>query len=97
ANLDVVLGAVLKETLHTRARVLGTLALVTMRQEKHEARKPVPLVLARRDELINDDLRAVQEIAELRLPDDERIRRVERITELESEHASLAERAVVNV
>ena len=51
-----------------RRGVLRTLALVAMRQEQREARQPAPLRLARADELIDDDLRAIAEIAELRLP-----------------------------
>jgi hypothetical protein len=97
ADLDVVLGAVRQEALEPRARVLGPLALVPVRQEQHEPGEALPLVLARRDELVDDDLRAVQEVAELGLPDDERLGVIEAVAELEAEDAGLGQRAVVDV
>ena len=52
------------------------------------------LRLARRDELVDDDLRAVGEIAELRLPEHERIGLGERVAVLEAEHRLLREHRV---
>jgi hypothetical protein len=48
AHLDVVLGAELQEALEARARVLGPLALEAVREQQHEARQAVPLVLGAR-------------------------------------------------
>ena len=53
--------------------VLGALALVAVRQEQHEAVLLVPLVLGGDDVLVDDDLGAVDEVAELRLPHHERV------------------------
>ena len=50
-------------------RVLRALAFVAVRQEQREAAEPAPLRLARGDELVDHDLRAVGEVAELRFPD----------------------------
>ena len=52
---------------------------------------------ARGDELVDHDLRAVGEIAELRFPDHQRQRIGHAVAELEAQHGVLAERAVENV
>ena len=92
AHLDVVLGRELEEPLDAGARVLGPLSLEAVRQEQHEPREARPLVLGGDDELVDDDLRRVGEVAELRLPHDELVGAVERVAVLEAEHARLAER-----
>ena len=84
----------LEKAFDARARVLGPLPLVAVRQEQDEARQAEPLVLGRHDELVDDDLRRVHEVAELRLPDDEAVGRVEAVAVLEAEDARFAERAV---
>src|SRR5712692_7928843 len=86
ADLDVVLGAELQVALEARRRVLRTLALVAVRQEHREAAEPPPFRLARGDELVDHDLRAVGEVAELRFPDDELVRLRGRVAVLEAEH-----------
>ena len=67
AQIDV--GGRLEEPLDARARVIRPLALVAVRQQQHERRRQSPLGAARRDELVDDHLRAVDEIAVLRFPD----------------------------
>jgi hypothetical protein len=58
-----------------RARgVLRPLPLVAVRQQQHEAGEQAPLVLGRGEELVDDHLRAVDEVAELRLPEHQRLR-----------------------
>src|SRR5215470_13278552 len=74
AHLDVVLGAELEVPLEPRRRVLRPLPLVAMRQQQREAAHPCPLRLARGDELVDHHLRAVREVAELRLPDGQLVR-----------------------
>jgi len=54
--------------------MLGALTLVSMRKEQRESRETTPLGFARTDELIDDDLRAVAEIAELALPNRQAMR-----------------------
>src|SRR5207249_4477590 len=94
ADLYVVLGAELEEALETRARVLGALALVAVREEQHEAAHALPLRLRAGEELVDDHLRAVDEVAELRLPDDQPARVGEAHAELEAEDGVLGQHAV---
>src|SRR5438034_483233 len=91
ADLHVVLGAELEEALEARARVLGALALVAVREEQHEAAHALPLRLRAGEELVDDHLRAVDEVAELRLPEDQPARVGEAHAELEAEHGVLGQ------
>ena len=68
AHLDVVFGAELQIALDPRRGMLGPLPLVTVRQQHDETAHAQPFRLARAEELVDDDLRAIGEIAELRLP-----------------------------
>ena len=93
-DLHVVFGAELQEALEPRRGMLRSLALVAVRQEHHQRRHAQPLALARRDELVDDDLRAVDEVAELRLPEHQRVRLGERVAVLEAEHRLLRQHRV---
>ena len=95
-NLDVVLGRQRQEPLEAGARMLRPLPFEAVRQEHHEPREPVPLVFGADDELVNDDLGTVDEVAELRLPHDKPVRAVEAVAVLEAEHSCLRQRAVVD-
>ena len=92
----VVLGGELQVALDARRRVVGPLALVAVRQQQHEAGALAPLLLGARDELVDDDLRAVGEVAELRLPDHERVGPLDRVAVLEGHRRVLAEQRVVD-
>ena len=70
------------------------LAFVAVRQEEHETAHAEPLHLARGDELIDDHLRAVREIAELRFPADERARLRRAETIFEAHHRFFREQRV---
>src|SRR5436309_3520547 len=96
ANLHVVLGAELEEALEARVRVLGALALVAVREEQHEAAHALPLRLRAGEELVDDHLRTVDEVAELRLPEDQPARIGEAHAELEAEDGALRQHAVVD-
>src|SRR5579885_3120491 len=96
ADLDVVFGSELQVTLDAGARMLGSLAFVAMRQEEDDAGGEIPFVLAGADELINDDLRAVCEIAELGLPEHKGFGIVAAEAVLEAEAAGLGEGRIVN-
>ena len=85
-DLHVVLGAQLQEALEPRRGMLRPLALVAVRQQADEAGHAQPFALARGDELVEHHLRAVGEVAELRLPQRQRVRLGERIAILEAEH-----------
>src|ERR1700687_71933 len=74
ADLHVVFGGELHEAFQTCAGMLWSLALVAVRQKHHEPRRQIPFILARADELVDDHLRAVGEIPELRFPQNERRR-----------------------
>ena len=90
-DLDVVLGRQGEESLEPRAGVLGALALVAVRQQQDEAARLLPLVFAGDDELVDDDLGAVDEVAELRLPADERVAVGDRVAVLEADRGELGE------
>src|SRR5262249_55191146 len=93
-DLHVSFRTQLQEALEPRARMLRSLSLVAVGQEQDEAAHPLPFRFARGDELVDDDLRAVREVAELRLPQDEAARIAARQTVFESDDADLGERAV---
>ena len=61
-----------QEALDARAGMLGTLAFVAVRQQQHQAAGLAPLGFGAGDELVDHDLRAVGEVAELRLPQHQR-------------------------
>ena len=54
--------------------MLRSRAFIAVRQEQRESAEPLPLRLAGADELVNDDLGAVGEVAVLTFPDHQRIR-----------------------
>ena len=85
-DLEVVLGAELQEALDARARVLRPLALVAVREQQHETAHALPLGVGGGDELVDDHLGAVREVAELRLPERQRRRVGEAVAVLEAEH-----------
>src|SRR6266481_5735422 len=97
ADLHVVFGSQLHETLKTGAGMFRALAFVAVREEHDETGRQIPLVLARADELVDDDLRTVGEITELRLPQDKSFGIVAAETIFESEATCLGERRVVNL
>ena len=94
---DVVLRALLQEPLEPRARVLRAVAFVAVRQEQRQPRRLPPLRAAGDEELVDHDLGAVDEVAELRLPEDERVGRRDRVAVLEPEGGVLRERRVVDL
>ncbi len=87
-------GAQLQPALQAGAGVLWSLALVAVRQEHHQPAVALPLRFAGGDELVDDDLGAVGEIAELRLPQHQRVGGVQREAPLEAQHCRLGEQAV---
>src|SRR4051794_3693389 len=64
--------------------MLRSLPFITMRQEQREPAQATPLGLARADELVDDHLGAVREVAELAFPDYERIRLGRRVAVVEA-------------
>ena len=96
-DADVDVGRQLQEALRPRAGVIRSLTFVRVRQQQHE-RRPLPPLAARRDEeLVDDDLRAVDEVAVLRFPDHQPRRLLHVVAVLEAEDRVLGQRAVVNL
>jgi len=70
-DLDVVFGGELDEALDSRAGMFRALAFVAVREQHDDAGEQVPFGFAGADELVDDGLRDVDEVAELRFPEDE--------------------------
>ena len=96
ADLEIVFGRKLEKPLDPGARVLGALPLIAVRQEQCQAGKPPPLVFGRGDELIDDHLRVVREVAELSLPEHKGLRIVAAVAVFEPEDRRFGQRRVVN-
>ncbi len=95
-DLDVVLCGELEVTLHAGAGVLGALAFVAVGEEHDKAGEQAPFDFAGGEELVDDDLGAVGEVAELGLPEDEGLGVVAGEAVLESEAGSLGEERVID-
>ena len=67
---------------------------VAVRQQTHETVLSHPLVLTTGQELVENHLRRVGEVAELRLPQHQRVGVVHGVAGLEAEHGVLRQRAV---
>ena len=96
-DLDVVVGGELEEALHAGAGVLGALAFVAVGEEHDEAGEETPLGFAGGDELVDDDLGSVGEVAELGLPEDEGLGVVAGVAVLEAEDGGFGEHGVVDL
>ena len=71
--------------------MLRPLALVTVGEEQRDPAREVPLRLRGRDELVDDHLRAVREVAELGFPQDERFGERDAVPVFEAEHGKFRE------
>ena len=76
--------------------MIRTLALVAVRQQQHDVGELAPLRFTGGDELVDDGLRAVDEVAELSFPEHERIGVAHGVAVLEADGRELAERGVVD-
>src|SRR5713101_3420351 len=86
-NLNVVFSGKLQEAFDASAGMFWPLSFKSMRQQQDESGGKIPFVFTGADELIDDDLRAVHEITELRFPQDEGFGIVAAETVLEAEAA----------
>src|SRR5260370_41672428 len=77
--------------------MLRPLAFVDVRQEQQDHGRQIPFVLARADELVDDYLRAVGKIAELRFPQNESLGVIAAEPVFETEAACLGKRGIVNL
>ena len=79
-----------------RAGMLGALAFEAVREQQHDAAHRAPLRLPAGHVVVDDDLRAVGEVSELRLPHHQGARPAQGETVLEAEDRVLGQRAVVD-
>ena len=97
AHLHVVAGAELQIALDAGAGVLRSLAFVTVRQQHHQTGEQAPLFFSGADELVDDNLRSIGEIAELRLPHHQRLGIVAAVTVFKTQHGGLGKLRVINL
>ena len=97
ANLQIIFRAKLQISFEPRRRMFRTLPFVAVRQKHHEAAFLLPFVFRRGDILVNDNLRAVGKIAELRFPQHQRVLRDDRIAVFKTENALFGQTAVENL
>ncbi len=93
-HLHIVFGAHLQEAFKARGGMFRTLAFIAMRQQADESRHAQPFALARRDELIEQHLRAIGEIAELALPKRQGVGFRQGISIFEPEHSLFREHRI---
>ena len=93
----VQIGRELEEPLGPGAGVIRPLPFVRVREEQHQRRTQPPLAARRHDELVDHHLRAVDEVAVLRLPDHQPRRLLDVVAVLETDHRVLGQRAVVDL
>ena len=88
-DLDVVFRGELQEALDAGAGVFRSLAFVPVRQKHDDAGEQIPFGFSGGDELIDDGLRDVDEVAELGFPEHERLGIVAAVTVFEAENSGL--------
>src|SRR5579859_3480293 len=92
ANLYIFLGGELQKTLQSCTGMFRPLPLITVRKQQYNSRGQIPLIFTGADELIDDHLRAVCKIAELRFPQNERLWEITAEAVFESEAACFRKR-----
>src|SRR6266545_1024098 len=96
-DAHVEVGGAFQKPLQPSTRVVRSLPFVPVRQEHRQRSGEPPLGASRRDELVENDLRPVDEVAVLRLPEHETALCLNAVAELEPERRVLGERAVVDL
>src|SRR5207253_1197308 len=96
ADLDVVFGAGLKKPLKPGAGMFWALSFVAVRQKQNDPARSLPLRFGGNDKLIDNSLRPVNKIAELRLPQAQHVWIIERVAVIESEDGGFRKETVVN-
>ena len=69
--------------------MLRALALIAVREEQDHAAHALPLRFGADNKLVDNGLRTVGKITELRLPQAEHLRIIEAVTVIETQHARL--------
>ena len=93
-DLNVVFRCKHEKPLQPSAGVFGTLAFESVRQQHDQSAQVLPFVFGAGDELIDNHLGRVGEIAKLSLPEDEAVRKHKAVAVIKSQHACLGERTV---
>src|SRR5262245_32723709 len=96
-DLNVIVRGNLQESLEARAGVFRSLPFHSMRQQQSDATEPAPLLFSGGDELIDDHLRHVPEIAELCFPEHQAVRHIETVAVFKTKYARLGKRTVVDL
>ena len=76
--------------------MIGSLAFIAVGEQQDHGGPLVPFLLGGGDEFIGDRLGAVDEVAELRLPQDEGIGAGDRVAVLEPESSELRQQRVID-
>ena len=95
-DLHVVFCRQAEEALEPGAGMFRPLPFEAVGQQHDDAAQAVPLLFGTADELVDDDLRDVGEVAELRLPKDQPVGEVQAVAVLEAQDPRFGKRAVVN-
>ena len=85
-----------EEPLEAGRRVLRALPLVPVGQQQGQSGELPPLVLGRHHEVVDDDLGTVGEVAELRLPGHQGLRRLDGIAVLEADSGIFGEQGIAH-
>jgi len=93
-DAHVGLAGELQEALQPPAGVIRPGALVAVRQQQHERWRLAPFSAGAAQELVDDHLGAVDEIAVLCLPNDQPFWRLDIVAELKAEHGVFGQRTV---
>src|SRR6185437_12344495 len=93
-DLDIVLSREREKSFEPRAGMFRTHAFKSVRQQHDQTGQPVPFVFRAHNKLVEDDLRDVDEIAELRFPQNQTVRPIETVTVFKTERGVFAKRAV---
>src|SRR5579872_5343644 len=96
-HLDVLLRREREKAFETRTGMFGAAPFKTVRQQEDQARQPTPLVFRADNELIDNDLRGVDEVAILRLPENQAFGRIQAVTIIETKNTSFGQRAVEDI
>ena len=84
ADRHIVLGAQGEVPLDARRRVVRALTLEAMGEQQDHRGALTPLLLGTGDELVDDGLGAIGEVAELRLPEHQRVGSFDRVAVLKA-------------
>ena len=97
ADVHIAFGTELQIALDARRGVFRALALVAVRQQQHQTGHAQPLGFPACQELVDDDLCAVGEVAELRLPQHQGAGVREGIAVFEAEYPGFRQQRVVDL